>query len=154
MVPCFVMLSGYRSVLTIGRTTGTDRSGGINGVIAPEPFADDTTSTFPRWWTLFCALLGSTVDTRSSSVPGCCRKIFLQILVNVRLDSVVDSRLALQDDFPGLQHGEVCKVDAPIVWTARAYGTLNLDIVSSAPCIRQAALDVVSGLLEKSFSRV
>ena len=62
MVPCFVMLSGYRSVLTIGRTTGTDRSGGINGVIAPEPLSQMT--LLPRSLvgrTLFCALLGSTV---------------------------------------------------------------------------------------------
>ena len=39
---------------------------------------------------------------------------------------------------PGLQHGEVCTVDASISWIARIRGTWNLDIISSAPCIRQA----------------
>ena len=63
---------------------------------------------------------------------------FLHFLVNESLDPVVDSRLALRGDFPGLQLGEVCTADASIAWTARAYGTWNLDIISLAPRIRQA----------------
>ena len=109
-------------------------------VIAPEPSAHgnlDITSTFPRWRTLFAQYLARQwrhvmflVSSRLNLDK------LLKFLVNCSSDLVVDSRPA--GHFHVLQRGEMCTVRASIAWTARAYGAWNLDIISSAPCIRQA----------------
>ena len=101
-------------------------------LLAPEPFAHgnlDTTSGFPRW-----------LVRRISSI------FYVENARILRSIHVLHSWFV---GFHGLQHGEVCTVGASIAWSARACGTWNLDIISSA-LDADRHLAAVSGSHEKS----
>ena len=127
-------------------------------VIAPEPFAHgnlDTTSAFPRWLDSFCAMLGSTVDTCTSTVLGGNLTNF-QLFLCARLgsDLVIDSRSVLRGDFHVFCSMEKCARSMLRLLGWSEFSALAIWILFHEPLASDRRLVAVSGLYEKSWGWV